>query len=460
MSVAVSRGGLVPALDRFFSELVPPGSDAKLLVAFSGGPDSSALLWGLERLRQTRPLRVEAAHVDHALDPDSPRRAQRAREICLRLEVPLTVVERRVDPELIRTWGLEAAARVVRYEALEEARGRREATHLVTAHHRDDQIETVLLRLLHGSGWQGLAGIQVRNRAVVRPLLDWTRDQLRQELSSSGLEAARDPANQDLAAERNRLRYELLPYLEGLEPGVGDVCLGVAEAAARARLQVDERLECELAPSRSGDGASLPLEALARLPAPLLPAAAGLLHRIAGASYPPSSAAITELTRQLRLGHRIGSDCGHGWRWQQERGRLQLYRPQASVGQFTYTLRVPGQVDLAEIGLRLRIDRSSVADWMFQGSPTRAGLGAALRDGQTVEVRNRRPGDRLQPLGCSYSRRLKDVLIDRRIPRAERDRIPLLCVDDRIAWVPGVTIDESFRIGNEDRAWVAELAPV
>ena len=96
---------------------------------------------------------------------------------------------------------------------------------------------------------------------------------------------------------------------------------------------------------------------------------------------------------------------------------------------------------------------------MFDGSPTRTGLGAALRAGDHVTIRNRRPGDRLRPLGCPYRRKLKDVLIDRHVPRVERDRIPLVCLDDSIAWVPGVTIDERFRIGDESEAWLAELEP-
>lgn len=103
---------------------------------------------------------------------------------------------------------------------------------------------------------------------------------------------------------------------------------------------------------------------------------------------------------------------------------------------------------------------------MFQGSPHRAGLALPLQPGDRVTVRNRRPGDRLHPLGASGSRRLKEVLIDRRIPRSQRDRLPLLCVlsrdergeeTERIAWVPGVTIDQRFRITGEAAAWVAEV---
>ena len=96
---------------------------------------------------------------------------------------------------------------------------------------------------------------------------------------------------------------------------------------------------------------------------------------------------------------------------------------------------------------------------MFEGSPHRAGLALPLAEGDRVTIRTRRPGDRIHPLGASGSRRLKEVLIDRRVPRQVRERLPLLCVAGRIAWAPGVTIDERFRLESEHAtAWVAEVA--
>jgi tRNA(Ile)-lysidine synthase len=115
-------------------------------------------------------------------------------------------------------------------------------------------------------------------------------------------------------------------------------------------------------------------------------------------------------------------------------------------------------LDVPEISVRVRVSRRAVEPWMFQGSPGRAALALPLAEGDRVTIRNRRPGDRMRPLGASGSRRLKEVLIDRRVPRQLRDRLPLLCVGERIAWAPGVAIDHRFRLDGHATAWVAEVA--
>jgi tRNA(Ile)-lysidine synthetase-like protein len=198
-------------------------------------------------------------------------------------------------------------------------------------------------------------------------------------------------------------------------------------------------------------------QVLEGLPRELWPTALSLLHRQAGASYPPSRAARRDLHRQFSTGGRIGCDCGDGWRWRSSDRDLRLERRCPPMPPFAYTLEVPGELEIKELAIRMRVHRGRVADWMFEGSPRRTGLALPLAPGDRVTVRNRRPGDRIRPLGCGHNRRLKDVLIDRRVPQSERDRLPLLFVDNRLAWVPGVTIADSFRVGGEREAWIAEI---
>jgi tRNA(Ile)-lysidine synthase len=452
---------LPPFLEFFFRQTAPLAAGDGIVVAFSGGLDSTALLLGLSRLAQTRGFRVTAAHLDHGLDPGSAGRAAAAAQVAARLDVPF-LAERRAVPALRHPGeSPEAAARRVRYAFLEEARQHTAARFVATAHHQDDQAETVLLRLLFGSGLEGLAGIRPVHGAVVRPLLGVTRAVLREEVEAAGLSWTEDPTNLDLSVPRNRVRHRILPALEGV--GADDLapllaCL--AERAGRAGAALDRRLGGLLDVRPLADGVAVDRRTLLGLPAELLPFALSGLHRRAGAPAPAGSAARMELLRQAGEGaERLACDCGGGWRWEAAGDLLTLRRAPLSEEplHFTYTLEVPGTLEIPELSVRVGLHHHPVEPWMFQGSPHRAGLALPLAPGDRVTVRNRRPGDRLHPLGAAGSRRLKEVLIDRRVPKEQRDRIPLLCVGERIAWVPGITIDQRFRITGEAAAWVAEV---
>jgi tRNA(Ile)-lysidine synthase len=125
---------------------------------------------------------------------------------------------------------------------------------------------------------------------------------------------------------------------------------------------------------------------------------------------------------------------------------------------FTYTLKIPGELAIPEAAVTIRISLGAVAPWMLRGEHHRVGLALPARaGGERITVRNRRPGDRLRPLGSPGSRKLKEVLIDHGIPRRQRDRLPLICWAEEIAWVPGITIDHRFRLTGEATAWVIEL---
>ncbi|HEY0783851.1 MAG TPA: tRNA lysidine(34) synthetase TilS, partial [Thermoanaerobaculia bacterium] len=182
--------------------------------------------------------------------------------------------------------------------------------------------------------------------------------------------------------------------------------------------------------------------------------------RSAGAAYPAGAAAARELFRQLGGGANVQCDCGGGWCWREDGEHVALLRAgnKKSVPEFTYTLNVPGDLWIPEAAMRMRLRFGLVEPWMFRGASDRAGLALPLADGGRVTIRNRRAGDRIHPLGAAGGRRLKEILIDRRLPRWERERLPLLCWENRIAWVPGVTIDEHFRIGSETSAWIAEIS--
>lgn len=452
-------------LEQFLTTLdgrVPHATGAiKVLVAFSGGPDSTALLAALAHIGPRLGVDIHAAHLDHGHDADSKRRARAVEGLANRLGTPVTI--ERLEPEKIQGKdGLEATARHARYAFLERVADEVGASHIATAHHADDQAETVVLRLGFGTGLEGLAGIRPVLGRRIRPLLGLRRRELLRSLERRGIEGLKDPTNDDIRIPRNRVRHLLMPKLERDAPRIVDRLTALASAAANAAGHIDRVLADHLDPRPvpHEPGVQVDRRTFENLPDTLLPHALALLHRRAGAPYPAGNEARGELIRQLTTNRsgRAGCDCPGGWRWEVASGVLQLVRRESSANDFTYTVEVPGEVDIPELGLRLRLRQGPIARWMFRTWPLRAGL-ADRGESLKVQVRSRRPGDRILPLGRRRKRRLKDLLIDQHVPRRQRDRLPLLIIDGEIAWIPGVTISESFRLIESGSAWVAEIEP-
>lgn len=362
----------------------------------------------------------------------------------------------------------EAAARRLRYAALELVRSEAGAGRILTAHHREDQVETLLLQLQRGVPLERLGGIAARRGALRRPLLELPRVALLAELAARRIVPVDDPTNRDRAVPRNRLRHEILPRLREREPGLDEALL---ELVVRTRT-LQERLQRHFeqrvpaageatssAPPSSRSPAEVPADWLVKLPEPLqLPALRWLLQGRLGLSRLPSLPSLESFLRQIRRqgSGRLRLPEARTGDLVAARGALRREAPRSRTPPFTYSFSIPGEVELPELGLRLRIRRAPVEPWMFRGDPDRAALAG---DAAHATVRNRRPGDRLRPLGAAGARKLKELLIDRRVPAAARDRLPLVELGGKLAWVPGVAIDDAFRLTGESECWLAEMIP-
>ncbi|MFN7962674.1 MAG: tRNA lysidine(34) synthetase TilS [Thermoanaerobaculia bacterium] len=453
-----------PALARLLNEvaaalsrLATEGSPGSYLVAFSGGADSSALLVALSHLREKLGFEVLAAHLDHGMDPGSAGRAAAAAELAARLRVPCHSGHREVLAERESGESLEEAARRVRYGFLEAVRKQTRADWILTAHHRDDQAETVLLRLLYGSGLAGLAGILPVSGRVARPLLALGRGDLQAALTEVGVLWLTDPTNASLKPVRNRLRARLLPALEREDPSALELLARVAALTAGLRTRLDTRLARWLDYREAATEPSLGLPHFAKLAPELQPFALSLLQRSAGAAYPPSRQAAEELGRQLARSSRIRSDCGSSWYWESSQRRLYLRRKEPVCAPFSYTFRVPGGVIVREVGLHVSLELAGPAVGSPEAGEVVAEIGLQLAEGDAVEIRNRRPGDRLQPVGRSSVKRLKEVLIDLGIPRQQRDRLPLLAVAGNLVWADRVGLDRRYCPQPGKRSWVLKM---
>lgn len=236
---------------------IPDG--AAIILAVSGGPDSTALLHGAAALAPDRGWRLTVAHLDHGLRPTSADEGASVAAAAASLGLPVEV--RRVDVAALAAAehrSLEDAGRQARYRFLEEVAAARAPEALIaTAHTADDVAETILLRLVRGSGLRGLRGIPARRGRIVRPLLHARRAELRAALDAAGVSYVIDPSNTDVAHARNRVRAELLPAIERLNPAAVGVLTRFGRLAAADDDLLDALAAAELAQRRDPDDASI-----------------------------------------------------------------------------------------------------------------------------------------------------------------------------------------------------------
>jgi len=405
-----------------------------VLVAVSGGADSVALLHSLAALAPAWSLRLHALHVDHGLRADSARDAEAVRRLGQQLGVPVDVATVTVE----RRGSLEAAARAARYAALTACADRVGAARIALGHTADDQAETVLMRVLQGTGMRGLAGIPPVRDRIIRPLIECRRADVVAGLHRAGLEWIEDPSNQDPKFLRNRIRHELLPWLTAsYGPEMPDALVRVATAARATIGALDRIAASELERlAETGEGAViLPIEPLRGLPRDV----AGEVLRQAAArlgSHAPLRAwAHRGLQRLLatpppRQRFRIGGVT------------LEVSGPRLRLALGTLPplterdVTVPGRVTLPEIGRALEATFHDAEAFVISDDPGRVAFDADLLPA-TFVVRPRRSGDRFTPFG-GVERKLKDFLIDAKVPRWERDRVPIVEAAGEIVWLGGL----------------------
>jgi tRNA(Ile)-lysidine synthase len=403
-----------------------------VVAGLSGGPDSVAMLDALLVLAPARGLRVVAAHLDHGLRPGAKDDAAFCRELCRRLGVSLREGSADVAGRAERDGGgVEEAAREERYEFLRGVKEEEEAAAIAVAHTRDDQAETLLLRLLRGAGRRGLAAMRERSGDLWRPLLAVSRAEVLAHLRARELPSREDPTNADPSFLRNRVRAELLPYLESrLNPSARETL-----ARAAGLLAEEDDLLSELAEAlwtrvaRPDAGAVLlDREALRSAPRALarravrraLEETGGL--RGVGHGHVEKSLALAAGASGRRLPLPGGREAFVRF------GEIRIGARELAAGPFLIELPVPGRVDLP--GGRTVLARPA------QG-PASAGKNSAVvaaPEGPLV-VRSRRAGDRVRAGHGDVS--LKRYLIDRRVPADLRPRLPLVAAGHRVVWVPG-----------------------
>lgn len=415
------------------------------LVAYSGGLDSSVLLHLLHsycRDHAAAPALL-AVHINHQLQPAAATWEQHCERVCASYGLPFL---RRQVSVAIHGEGVESAARKARYRALAALLEPGDVVFL--AHHQDDQMETLLLRLLRGAGLQGLQGMPASRSLgagrLQRPLLDFPRSALEAYARESGLDWVDDPSNRDTRFDRNYLRHEVLPRLAMRWPACRRTTTRSARRLRAAAGVLDQLLpEVESVCSCLGDpGLALP-------PLLALPAETALLvlrRWLRQRSLPmPGRAPLTEFLRQLHSGVRRGAmlDCG-SYRLQRFAEALYLVTAtELPAEAWTEAALAPGPALTLPAGDKLALEPAGDAP------------GIRLQTGEQLTLRWRRGGERCHLPGRKGSRSLKNLLQEAAIPPWWRQRLPLLYLGDELLAVADLWLFDSSRLapGGGPDAW-------
>ncbi len=448
---------------------------SRLVVAVSGGSDSLAMLYAFHRLQDELHLDLHVAHLDHQLrGEDSTADAEFVVNTCAKLGIECTLDK--VDVLAFQRehrMSLEEAAREARYDFLTLVANREGADSIALGHTSDDQVETVLMNIIRGSGLRGLRGMLPKSTrrisggdiTLFRPLLRLSKGDTTGYCQALGITPRLDDSNTSMELTRNRIRLELLPMLRDLNPEIGKAIERLSQNAGDAleavELAVDaawsqvieEGDDCiridreEFRRLDEGLRQHLMFRALARIKEDALGIERGHVQNAANAVL-NSPGSLLHLPESLRLAVEqndaliyLGETLSS------------LQRPAPIEGKCT--IGVPGETIVGE--WRITTERSeATAKHPPAASEQRAEGVFVERFGGTVDitslaVRTREPGDRFQPLGMSGTKKLKDFMIDEKVPNSLRDGVPLVVTSQGVAWVVGWRIAEWAKVDDGDR---------
>jgi tRNA(Ile)-lysidine synthase len=427
-----------------------------VLVALSGGPDSVALMHLLSRLSKRMKLELTAVYINHQIRPAAVKKEEKfCRRLCETLNVPLELVSENI-PALAKAKkkGLEEMARDFRYLTFDRLADSHHCHRIAVGHHADDRVETVLFRLLRGTGRTGLAGMPIRRGRIIRPLFRQTKDDILVYLKKHGLDYCLDQSNEGSDFKRNYIRNELLPTIrKNLNVRVDAAILNLAETAGDEEAYMEQVAQRGLRKAGSvtpGGKFELDLDNFNSYDLWVRRRMVRYcIAELSNSPYPPDKVVIDRL---IELSEKDGRGMSLPGNVQaiQVGHKLVLHR----------RARIHFEQPL-EVGRRCRLEvprldfRVRVIDRRVEKVPRDKRSQIVMLDDAKVErpltVRNIRPGDRFVPLGMTGSKKVGDYLTDRKLDRVYRDEVPVVCDSRGIVWLVGYEIASRVKIDDKTR---------
>jgi tRNA(Ile)-lysidine synthase len=463
--IITTRGNILDKARLAISRMVTPGD--KILVAVSGGADSISLLYLLQEMQEEFRFELAIAHMDHmARGEESAEDARFVEALGRKLGLATFVEKVNVSEtkEALKT-SFQETGRILRYRFLEDTLKNIQGTKLALGHTADDQVETILINLLRGSGLTGLAGMPEMRGTVIRPLIDCTRAEVEAYLASKNLEYREDASNADNKYLRNRVRHELLPVLKTFNRQIASNLRETAKIIRdddQCLTNQARRLYQDLT-SPQTDGVTLdrvkfnqqPKAYQKRVLREAIFQVQGDLRRVTAGHIQD----IIELFRESRVGKKINlpgqliAVAGpFGVELLKRAEMRSVDVPNSQTGLNSTRLLVPGATKIDGTGLNLHTKLIACENWQdLKKNPDQAYLDFD-KTGATIHARFFRPGDRFVPLGMTGHKKLKSFFIDEKVSREQRESIPILTTGmGDIIWVYGKRIADNFRVTHTTR---------
>ncbi|MBX3119560.1 MAG: tRNA lysidine(34) synthetase TilS [Fimbriimonadaceae bacterium] len=445
------------------SDLIPQGS--RVLVGYSGGPDSTCLLHLLHRCG----VEIVGGYLHHSQRDEADKELKLCEAFCTDLGVPFLSGKANV-PRMATDLkiGLEEAGRRARYAFFEQASKQVDCSLVATAHNRTDHVETVLLNLTRGSGLAGLAGIPDQRGNIIRPLLPFSREEIREYCKEQGLWTAEDPSNTDISFARARMRLRVLPELSAINAGVEGTISRLSEIAEEEDTFLDsmaaaalEQCESEL----NGDLRFLTMDCevalnrakISQYPPVLFKRAMRLIAEVLGSSLNFEQTVALLHGVQVDEKGSITTEGGEvAFDWSSDLIHARQLQP---VVPFRYPVTMPGETVSEEFGWTITC-QEEISPEMNQTRASMSVLIDSLQMKGALHFRSAQSGDEMIPFGFDRARKLADILSEAKLTQAARQRLPIICDMIGPLWAPGVCLSERARLtANSQRAVRIKFEP-
>lgn len=429
-----------------------------IIVALSGGPDSMSLLHALITLKDRFNLRLYAAHVNHMLrGEDSDKDEEGCREFCKDYDIEFFSKSINIDiMAQEKNISHEMAGREARYEFFMELKNKLGADKIALAHNVNDQAETILMRLMRGTGLEGLVGIKaVRDHIYIRPLINVSRKEIEEYCEENSLPIRIDKTNFENIYSRNKIRLELIPYIE--EHFNKDIISTLNRMSTLVKIDEDYisksalkffRKYCDIKADRViiyKDAFNLHEAILSRIIRKALSNIKGDMYNLENVHIDNvisiqngDTGKFTKIPKGIIAKNVYGNieivkenaDCSE----------LKDINIELKIGEnYIEELKLKICIKVTDNDSELRLKCNNTKYFSFDNKFS------------SIKLRFRKNGDKFTPLGMNGNRKLKDVFMDMKIPREERERIPLLCFDEEISWIIGYRISDKFKIHQHTR---------